>query len=331
MVGCDDNDQNERMMDLFIKARHYKDFNAVSKLLGMFQGDDHEVIGGNPMAEALFCHLLYHGRCIERNRHQAQRFEGIPWLEHESTQGHQYAQYCLALCYDDGLGVRRDTSHALLLFEQAAEQHLSSAYLRIAQLIQHEPGYTTPKYSHDDSIKYFKLAAENGHPEAQWLLGLYSKEGIMGLPKDQEAAFYWFSMAATQRHPSACMEMAMMYENGISIEKDVSKAISLYKHALTRFVDEATEALHRLGYHPSDDEDEQDQDDDDDDDNDKDSKTGNSAAFAEPPLGAVISQEDDLTTYYVGNRRTISLKGEPVSEATIIGYLNAGIFDEWLS
>jgi len=48
---------------------------------------------------------------------------------------------------------------------------------------------------------------------------------------NESAAFYWFTKAAKQNHPAALCHLGLMYDKGIGVQRDVLKAIELYKQA----------------------------------------------------------------------------------------------------
>jgi TPR repeat protein len=51
-------------------------------------------------------------------------------------------------------------------------------------------------------VKWFRMSAEQGHAEAQFLLGVMYREGE-GVPQDFAEAQVWFNLAAAQGHRGA--------------------------------------------------------------------------------------------------------------------------------
>ncbi len=55
------------------------------------------------------------------------------------------------------------------------------------------------------AVRWFRLAAEQGHADAQVMLGLMSAEGL-GVPKDDAKALQWYLIAAEQGDASAAAD-----------------------------------------------------------------------------------------------------------------------------
>lgn len=119
---------------------------------------------------------------------------------------HAEAQCALAGMYDVGFGVEKDTHRAFELYRQSAEQ---------------------------------------GHPDAQFALGLiYSRESdLYGMDQDWEKALEWYKLAADQGHGMASFAVGVCYEKGKGIKKDDRKAIEYYEKARDRGVEAAHYAL----------------------------------------------------------------------------------------
>lgn len=94
------------------------------------------------------------------------------------------------------------------------------------------PGYEAGlhAYNHYDyqtARIELKLAAVDGHAEAQYYLGeIY--EGGVGTPMDYIQAFEWYSQAAKQEHAGAQDRLAVLYMNGWGVRRDVNSAFKWY-------------------------------------------------------------------------------------------------------
>ncbi|CAN0267370.1 unnamed protein product, partial [Discosporangium mesarthrocarpum] len=92
------------------------------------------------------------------------------------------------------------------------------------------------------------LAAEPteaaNNPRAQNYLGVMYLEG-RGVVRDTVEAFRWFWQSSRQGYPQGCQNMAMCYEAGIGVTKDVAKAVELYRRAAEGH---SIPAIHSLGY-----------------------------------------------------------------------------------
>jgi hypothetical protein len=84
------------------------------------------------------------------------------------------------------------------------------------------------KYS---SVAEVQAAAENGVPEAQFMLGVGYQNGSAGLTKDDAEAMKWFQKAAKQGNPTAMNAIGHLYEDGKGAPQNLPEAISWYQRA----------------------------------------------------------------------------------------------------
>lgn len=87
-----------------------------------------------------------------------------------------------------------------------------------------------PKY-----LEIIKKLASSGHPLAYFELGQhYSAYNYLGVNDecDKKKAFFWFSKACASNISDACNEIAIMYELGEVVPKDLSKAEFFYLKAI---------------------------------------------------------------------------------------------------
>jgi TPR repeat protein len=81
------------------------------------------------------------------------------------------------------------------------------------------------------AVKYFRLAAYKGNPNAQWELGLsYEEYGV--LKNNPKRAFYWLLKAAKQDHPAACNNVGYCYDHADGVKKNPGTASSGIKKGL---------------------------------------------------------------------------------------------------
>lgn len=67
-------------------------------------------------------------------------------------------------------------------------------------------------------------ASHEGDAESQRLLGDFYDKGIT-VPKDKNEAIKWYSKAAKQKNPEACLNMALAYKNGKHKPQNYSKCV----------------------------------------------------------------------------------------------------------
>ena len=86
-----------------------------------------------------------------------------------------------------------------------------------------------PKVKDLSEYKAFFELAKSGDVDAQTMLGEMYLDGINGVAVDHEAAFHWLSKAAAQGDPQAEYLLGFMYENGLYVARNVSRAVKWYK------------------------------------------------------------------------------------------------------
>ena len=88
--------------------------------------------------------------------------------------------------------------------------------------------------SSDKAKKYYSLAAQQGHAEAQNSLGsIYQAE------KSYAEAKSWYEIAAAQNHPQGTNSLGNLYDLGLGVPQDRNKGFELYSHAADLGLSEA--------------------------------------------------------------------------------------------
>ncbi|KAF2112176.1 hypothetical protein BDV96DRAFT_602624 [Lophiotrema nucula] len=124
------------------------------------------------------------------------RGEGIPqsfqiaqtWFRRGMEVGDPLSQYSLGLMYLHGLALPKDPVRAADLFGAAADQDLPIAQVRLGALFLDQGDIGT-------AIRYFELAARNGHIEAYYYLAELSNQGI-GRDKSCSIASAYYKIVA---------------------------------------------------------------------------------------------------------------------------------------
>lgn len=81
------------------------------------------------------------------------------------------------------------------------------------------------------AMTQFESAAERGHDEAQYYIGLCYAKGF-GVKKDMDKAFEWYNKAAEQGNAKAMLDLAVScYMEGKGVKKDEKKAYDLIEKA----------------------------------------------------------------------------------------------------
>jgi TPR repeat protein len=80
---------------------------------------------------------------------------------------------------------------------------------------------------YERAYQLFKPLAQSGNIYAQFGLAQIYKQGLKGLANKSQA-FYWYQKAANQEYGIAQNHLGLMYEQGITVSADVSKALDLF-------------------------------------------------------------------------------------------------------
>ncbi|CAF4659247.1 unnamed protein product, partial [Rotaria socialis] len=145
-------------------------------------------------------HRYEHGDIdVKQNYETAARY-----FSKAASQNNAEGLYNLARLTDLGLGVKKDHKLAQTFYEQAAAQ--------------------PPMYS---KLKKFR---NPGVAEAEHALGLRYAEGIV-VPKNVQTAVYWYERAIAHEYFQSANNLALMYYNGIGVQKSLDKAEQLFEMA----------------------------------------------------------------------------------------------------
>lgn len=125
-----------------------------------------------------------------------------------AQEGDPRAQLQVGFCYEEGLGVQKDYSHAAQWYEQAAKNGNSQAMKNLGQLLEYGAGVQEDWVS---AAKWYKRAAESGNVDAMASLARAYQFGV-GLPQNRQAALYWDKEAYARGH-SASLEWIRKLSN----------------------------------------------------------------------------------------------------------------------
>ncbi len=83
------------------------------------------------------------------------------------------------------------------------------------------------KGDYKTALREFQPLAEQGDADAQYLLGVFYKDGE-GVPQDYKTAAKWHSLSAEQGQTHAQFALALMYEKGQGVPQDYKEAVKWY-------------------------------------------------------------------------------------------------------
>lgn len=118
--------------------------------------------------------------------------------------------------------------------DAAAQARLALAYLK-GEGVAADPAA---------ALRWSRAAAEGGQPVAQYLMGIFYREGasLRGnrVPADATAAFRWFEAAANKGNLKAMHNLAIAYAEGLGTERNERRAAEWFTRAAERgYVDSA--------------------------------------------------------------------------------------------
>jgi len=99
-------------------------------------------------------------------------------------------------------------------------------------LLSHAPSYAV-RYCYFTLVAQHPLwlpLAQEGDPEAQTYVGEIHEKG-MGTPASHELAAYWYQRAVEQNYSRAQINLGYLYESGLGVERDLTRALNLYRQA----------------------------------------------------------------------------------------------------
>jgi SEL1 protein len=151
----------------------------------------------------------YLGRMFLRGEGMEQSFSiAQTWFKRGIANGDALSQYSMGLMYLHGLGVPKDPVKAADYFAPAADQDLAVAQVRLGALFLDQGDVPT-------AMRYFDLAARNGHIEAYYYLAELSNQGV-GRDKSCGIAAAYYKIVAEKAEIvlSSFQEANEAYENG---------------------------------------------------------------------------------------------------------------------
>ncbi|KXS16226.1 HCP-like protein [Gonapodya prolifera JEL478] len=160
-------------------------------------------LAGASLAQARLSFLKMYGRpAININQADARQWRkrlarkgkrALGWLKTGADSGIPASQFCLASCFYNGIGTKKDDRRAFIWAGRAATQ---------------------------------------GHPGAQNLLGMLYVDGIGDdVPKDPITGLRWYMRSSEQGDPAAIYNIATLFERGLAIQEDMQEAFDWYMRA----------------------------------------------------------------------------------------------------
>jgi len=122
------------------------------------------------------------------------------YYELAAHQDHPYALYVLGVNAIEN----EEYKDAFIYLERAASQQYGLAAYTLGYLY-HEKEPKSPL----KAFEWFMIAAKQQHTEAEYYVGMYYQNG-KGVPKNIDQAIYWFEKAAMKKNKNALYHLAMI-------------------------------------------------------------------------------------------------------------------------
>ena len=203
-----------------------------------------EVVATGQQEDAETCYRTAQDYYYGNNGKQKDDEAAAQWYLKAAEQGHLESLYCLGcmlkeVCeFEDAFGC----------FQQAAEQGHAAAQYELGAA--YSMGFGTEQ-DDDESMKWYRKAAEQGHQEAIDFLEELGERvpavgndivtyyntameyhlGINGKKTDGKKAFEWYQRAAEMGLAEAQVQLAGCYRRGYGVESDIDLAFEWYHKA----------------------------------------------------------------------------------------------------
>lgn len=271
---------------LFLKSHHeglpigtavcglYAEFGLGGQEIDMKEAERLYVLAanrGSGLAQARLTFLKTHGRPgIKINLSEAEHWgaeckkhgeSAVQWLKQAASSNIAAAQFCLALCYYNGIAVKSDDSKAfkwceaagvlghpgaqnvlgnlyiegsgctanpnlgLRWYIKAAEKKEAAAIYNIGTLF--ERGLAVEQ-DINQAFEWYVRAAVFGSVNAQNVLGIFHEQGL-GVPRHSTRAAQYYRTAALNGHPHAQYNLGRCYHEGIGVTADNSMAVTWFR------------------------------------------------------------------------------------------------------
>ncbi|CAG8672685.1 7752_t:CDS:1, partial [Acaulospora morrowiae] len=112
--------------------------------------------------------------------------------------GHKFAKYWKGYYLMSGYHVKKNSSEALRYFKMAADEGVPDAQLRYAFLLLEQEDYDV-----ETVISYITQAADEGNATALYNLGDIYLHGKLGRAMDKDKAIELIKLAALKKQPKA--------------------------------------------------------------------------------------------------------------------------------
>ena len=161
--------------------------------------------------------------------------------------GCAHSKGALGRCCLGGFGVAEDESRGLALGRESEAAGSCFGQYDVGWCYHFGEGVADDCADrHSEAVRFYRLAAVQGHATAQNNLGIMFGKGQGGV-QDKAEAIRWYRLAADHGHAAAQFNLGHMFEYGKGVAQDRTEAIRLYRLAAAQGDTVAQDKLERLG------------------------------------------------------------------------------------
>jgi TPR repeat protein len=132
--------------------------------------------------------------------------KGLALGRESAASGSCFGQFVVRRCHHWGAGVAQNHTEAVRWYGLAAAQGHAGAQSNLGFMFHHGSGVAQDRA---EAIRWYRLAAAQGYARAQYNLGGMVHFG-QGAPQDKAEAVRWYSLAAAQGHSKASEALARL-------------------------------------------------------------------------------------------------------------------------
>lgn len=166
-------------------------------------------------------------------------------FKQSANQGYTKAQYQLCVCYDEGIGVRKNIAEAARWCEMAAYGGYDKAQSEIGYCYEYGHGVLR---NTREAVRWYRIAAEQGNIEAKNNLAFCYQKG-RGVNKNVSEAIRLYKEASDAGHASAQYNLGFCYWYGEGVAVDKAKAVELFRESARRGNARAEQMMRILNQH----------------------------------------------------------------------------------
>ena len=164
------------------------------------------------------------------NKNASDRKEAFNIWKELFDKGYIRSSFYLGVCYDNGIGTKKNLNKAYHCYLQAADSGHPEAQYNVYQMLLEGEGI---RKSLSDALKWLKISAIKGrHIDAQRDLGYHYHEGL-GIRKNLKKAVGYYKIAAKKNDSIAQWNLGLSYKHGEGVKQSnrwshywISKAAS---------------------------------------------------------------------------------------------------------